>query len=503
MSGLEDIYGAFQKIEEECALAWETLAFGTWETLSSTLPSLKAHTTGLQMHGIRNVYRDFEAANDIEWQLSTPEKAEKIEDAQSPKVFKTLETLSFPLDPGDSDDEFRSVSSYVSKTTFHTATSRLDGKSSCSMDLRLQRDSDYAQALAKQNLWPVDPSFEQDWPGRGQHADFQKEERNLINNILVFQEPLGRGSYATVDSVKCRRILLARKTIFCRRPLNRMKAIEEVAHLTRLKHSHIVRVIGTYTVSKELSILMYPVADHNLDDFLLQLFEEQQQYLRPFMLKSTLKFFGCLISAIHAIHMRLIKHMDIKPQNILVRRQDDYSISSHVGNSTYHIYITDFGISRSYKRLEDANTDGPTSFTRKYAAPEVVEGNTRGFPADIFSLGCVFLEMAACIYDCIPDLEPQQDAEGSAQNHLQGLLWASTPRRPWYYANIDRIDQHISSSEWPGYLERSVLPQETFSLIRSMIADDPEARPEAETLCAHFTPQECCGQEPLPLEATK
>ena len=216
-------------------------------------------------------------------------------------------------------------------------------------------------------------------------------------------------------------------------------------------------------------------------------------------MESIPKFFGCLASAIHAIHMRLIKHMDIKPQNILVRKQMDQSSPTPAENFTYHIYVTDFGISRSYERLEDANTDGPTSYTRKYAAPEVIQEDTRGFPADIFSLGCVLLEIAACIYD----LRPGESTERSVQEHLRGLLWASTPRQPWYYANIDRIDQYLGSSEWPGCLETSVLPPDTFTLIRSMIANDPKARPEAKKLCAHFTSRACCLREPLPFEVTK
>ncbi|KAF1939991.1 hypothetical protein EJ02DRAFT_513476 [Clathrospora elynae] len=63
----------------------------------------------------------------------------------------------------------------------------------------------------------TNPLIEQNWSGRGQHADFQKDERKLPSEILDVQETLGKTSSAIVESVKCRRILLARKTMFCNR----------------------------------------------------------------------------------------------------------------------------------------------------------------------------------------------------------------------------------------------------------------------------------------------
>ena len=36
-------------------------------------------------------------------------------------------------------------------------------------------------------------------------------------------------------------------------------------------------------------------------------------------------------------------------------------------------------------------------FTRNYAAPEALDWDKRGFSADIFSLGCVFVEIAAAL----------------------------------------------------------------------------------------------------------
>ncbi|KAF2022773.1 kinase-like protein, partial [Setomelanomma holmii] len=87
--------------------------------------------------------------------------------------------------------------------------------------------------------------------------------------------------------------------------------------------------------------------------------------------------------AVSFIHSRNVKHMDIKPKNILVRQ-----VAGAV-----KVYVADFGIARSYKTAAESFTDTPISFTRTYAAPEVVMQDIRVNPADIFSLSCVFIEM--------------------------------------------------------------------------------------------------------------
>jgi hypothetical protein len=123
------------------------------------------------------------------------------------------------------------------------------------------RDDSYAQLLESQKLWPVDPLVELNWSGRGQHVLFQKDEQTLLNDILEVRDNLSSTRTAVAQSVKCRRILLARKTITCsKQTMTKEEAITEVSHLTGLNHAHILRIIGTYVKGHELSILLYPVA---------------------------------------------------------------------------------------------------------------------------------------------------------------------------------------------------------------------------------------------------
>jgi serine/threonine protein kinase len=337
------------------------------------------------------------------------------------------------------------------------------------------REDEYAQLLQSRRLWPVDPKEEQDWSGRGQHAKFQKNEQGLINSILEVEDNLGSTRTAVVQSVKCRRILLARKTITCgKQTMTREEAIAEVSHLTRLNHAHIVRVIGTYVKGRELSILLYPVADYNLETFLDKYRatpENSDMWWN--MACSGNNFYRCLSSAVRCIHHNLTKHMDIKPQNILIRR-----IYEH----RYSPYIADFGIARSYKTPKDIETDGRTSFTKRYAAPEVVNQGLRGLPADIFSLACVFLEMVSIYFI--------KNTRSAWEDGLQAIFDSNVLGDTSYQANARHLQLYLRGylASWTNF---SYSSGGLIMLIR-MLDDDPRVRPTAEDLVTFFGELPCC-----------
>lgn len=112
----------------------------------------------------------------------------------------------------------------------------------------------------------LSPDEELDWSGKGQHVEYTPQEEARIP--LTLEKVIGYSATALVESVMCRRIRLARKRIKCHRRLTKKVLIGEVEHLQRLRHSHIVRVVGTYTIGQELSILLYPVTEWNLEEFM-------------------------------------------------------------------------------------------------------------------------------------------------------------------------------------------------------------------------------------------
>jgi serine/threonine protein kinase len=307
-----------------------------------------------------------------------------------------------------------------------------------------------------------------DWSGRGQHAEFDAAEKS--NVPLVLEGALGYSNNALVESVRCKRIRLARKTVKVTRRLKREEVIKEVEHLQRLKHPHIIRVVGTYTLDRTLSILLYPVADYTLDEF-LESVDRLQPHEQPARIFAVSTFFRCLAKGLAYIHEKAMKHMDIKPKNLLIR---DMRNSTICNQGQYKIYIADFGIARSYRSVEDCNTESRTSFTRMYAAPEVVAQERRDQKADIFSLGAVYAEMLAVLAD--------RTHHTSNLEYLT-MIRESNPDDHSYHANADQVRdwlKHLSITSYGFESDANHSPITELSAL--MLSPNTADRPTANTV---------------------
>lgn len=84
------------------------------------------------------------------------------------------------------------------------------------------------------------------------------------------------------------------------------------------------------------------------------------------------------------MHEQRIRHKDIKPHNVLVHSSA--------------VIFTDFGSSLDSSQISHSTTEGtPSAYTRRYAAPEVLEHEERSSSSDVWSLGCVLLEVLSSL----------------------------------------------------------------------------------------------------------
>lgn len=193
-------------------------------------------------------------------------------------------------------------------------------------------DFSYMKVLRDKTLL-LDPNEELNWSGKGQHVKFSNSEEIPLKPLVA----IGHGGSALVDSVLCRRIKLARKKMILNRRQKLENVISEVEHLQRLRHPHIVQLVGSYIHGREFAILIYPVAEFNLSTFLDKiisgftidepLYSKNLDILDPSILVG---FQKCLSHALEYIHMNTTKHMDIKPQNILLRKRDKWHVYLYV-----------------------------------------------------------------------------------------------------------------------------------------------------------------------------
>ena len=89
-------------------------------------------------------------------------------------------------------------------------------------------------------------------------------------------------------------------------------------------------------------------------------------------------------SGLAAAHERGIVHLDIKPENIMIRKDG-------------LVQITDFGVAQfvSRQELNDDATHDLTAGSYPYMSPEQIQGWDVDFRSDIFSLGVVLYELVA------------------------------------------------------------------------------------------------------------
>jgi serine/threonine protein kinase len=157
------------------------------------------------------------------------------------------------------------------------------------------------------------------------------------------------------------------------------KALVEVGIMERLIHPHVVVYVASYEETirgqydefdrRELGIVMYPpgVCDLSkaISDIAKQLHQASSTRLDEEKLKlipHMFRYCGCLAQALTYIHTTdvLVKHKDIKPQNIII---DNFG----------QPIITDFGIAKRYAKRGEEVTTGGEVWTAEYAPSEAYE----------------------------------------------------------------------------------------------------------------------------------
>ncbi|KAK7187805.1 dual specificity mitogen-activated protein kinase kinase 1 [Paraphaeosphaeria sporulosa] len=268
----------------------------------------------------------------------------------------------------------------------------------------------------------------------------------------------------------------------------------------RLKyHSTQRRVVGTYTLRKDLAILLYPAAEYNLEQYMDHVTDTSSTYPTKPRSEYLSAFMGCLSRTVRFLHESNVKHMDIKPRNILIRRKFD-SIDQE-----WKVYLADFGIARAYSSAVEAESGSPISYTRTYTAPEVVMQEKRGFGADIFSLGCVFIDMVATLGSCSRNDCLAQDLWATFHEKLRLNANDKNLGDSSYQANIDRIRPWLMNNHHKVRRTVGGVPNALLCLIPRMIDRSPDARPKALeiTSCTDSLACGSCSSGTEPFESAR
>ncbi|ETN38534.1 uncharacterized protein HMPREF1541_06570 [Cyphellophora europaea CBS 101466] len=317
------------------------------------------------------------------------------------------------------------------------------------------------------------------------HAKYIERPHSLHQNVegnadrfFWLNRELGHGGFGVVDEVTSRLSLkrFARKRMPRGRSFARdrrqLQAFEnEITSLKSLAHRHIVKLIGSYTDRHFVGFLMQPVADMDLDAYLASTkidLNEKKDRLR--------RYFGCLATAVEYLHEKGVRHKDIKPKNILIYNRQ--------------VLLTDFGTSHNWNDDGRATTEGTykQAITKRYCAPEVASHGSRSFSSDIWSLGCVFLEMRTVLSEfSVEDMRHFLKSHGSGgdfvrDNTVGADLW------------MRELELQPTCSDDPQLLQ----------LVRQMCRLNPDERPLAPETVSYILDMEgksyygiCCNRNDL------
>jgi serine/threonine protein kinase len=157
------------------------------------------------------------------------------------------------------------------------------------------------------------------------------------------------------------------------------------------------------------------------------------------------------------LHGESIRHKDIKPSNILV----------HEGN----VLFTDFGLAFDFTDAEGSTTVSRVNgMTLKYCAPEVANYEPRNTSSDIWSLGVVFLEMAAVL-------------KGRAVESIYKFLSEHGSHQAYVRTNTDGLRELLANLKETGHSTDNVV----LIWIQDMLIIQPKLRPPAAMLMASIT----------------
>ncbi len=259
---------------------------------------------------------------------------------------------------------------------------------------------------------------------------------------------IGQSNFSVVtkiQAIKSKRVyalkMISREQSFEGFQLEVRTFINDVKLVIAWNHKHLIRLEGSLTTKNHFGIVMSPVAESNLQDLLN----------RPTdFFPSLQSAYGCLASALHYLHDYGIQYENLNPKAILI--SDEKVVLSEIIMSS--VFLSAVSASQRLRCL----------------APEIVTRKSGNFAADIWSRGCIFLEMTVVL-------------QGHSIEWLREYFKESGDKIHAYHTWPDRTQQLL------GVLKLSPNEELTQPLecIERMLHEHPQSRPTASQVVDTIT----------------
>ncbi|HEU5216632.1 MAG TPA: serine/threonine-protein kinase [Gaiellaceae bacterium] len=154
-----------------------------------------------------------------------------------------------------------------------------------------------------------------------------------------------------------------------------------------------------------------------------------------------------IAAALDAAHARGLVHRDVKPSNVLL-------------DSSGHVYLADFGLTRTLDDEVAELGEDRAIGTPAYLAPEQLEGRPADGRADVYALGCV-------LYECLTGepVFPRDSRLAVAWAHLEEEPPRASRRRAGLPEAVDPVIGRALAKE----------PEERFATCEALVAAAQDA----------------------------
>jgi len=291
----------------------------------------------------------------------------------------------------------------------------------------------------------------------GGHIEFQTQDTVPLSDHGPVGPRTGSSTIKTRVKVKYRDgidnnyYVRKRLEVHADRPRDKTTILNQIKAITKMDHPNIAKIASSYGQGQVVAFIT-PYAQANLEEYL-------DQYAGFSKAPELLGWVKDLASALTYIHESGIAHKSIRPQKILI----------DVDSS--RIFFSAFGVVQPMRQSSQLYSRYSNEPGYIYGAPEAInQRDINNWPlqkwhlADIFSLGCVFLEMTSI-------------AKGHSAEDLRESRSARTHDNS-YHVNIQPLFDWINNlKQNPHRREKTAAwSNRILSTTASMLYEDPEKR---------------------------
>jgi len=237
-------------------------------------------------------------------------------------------------------------------------------------------------------------------------------------------------------------------------------AIREISLLKELQHPNIVSLEDVLMEESRL-YLIFEFLSMDLKKYLDSLGTNklmETNLVRSYLYQITRAILFC--------HQRRVLHRDLKPQNLLI---DKNGI----------IKVADFGLGRAFGVPVRVYTHEVV--TLWYRAPEVLLGSTRySCPIDMWSIGCIFAEMAT--------KKPLFQGDSEIDQLFRIFRVLKTPTED-IWPGVSQLPDYKAT--FPNWVHNDLtshaknIDEDGLDLLQKMLTYDPRSRISAKTALLH------------------